>query len=91
MIREKLLFIKVFQLPTVERVAIIGMKANRQIKKFISKTGYFWTKYNLIIESNNTNIVYPEKPNTKPKKLFFSKPYCTIISTTTHEECWVLT
>ena len=65
---------------------MIGLKANRQIKKLISSTGYFCTKYNLIIESNNTNIVYPEKPNIKPKTLLFSKLYFIIVTTTNYEE-----
>ena len=67
---------------------MIGIKAKRQIKKFICSTGYFWTKLNLIIESNNTNTVYPEKPNIHPKILFFSKLYCIIFIIINHNESW---
>jgi hypothetical protein len=53
-------------LPDNARAAMVGISANIQIKKFICITGYLFTKSNLISESNITNSVYPDKPNTTP-------------------------
>ena len=46
--------IKTYQELRKNKVAVIGIKVNNDIKKFISKTGYIDTKYFLMIESNKT-------------------------------------